>query len=129
MAAHRITTEAGKRSGQPCIRGLRVTVGNVPGSLASGKSGAETLTRRPELEKEGFKPPSGGSGPAGVAVCVVSVPFDGNLSRKLLEPVADLFAGSAPVCVLEIQRAANPESRHLARANGFMKVRTKLISR
>lgn len=32
----RITTQPGKRSGQPCIRGLLITVGNVLGWLASG---------------------------------------------------------------------------------------------
>jgi uncharacterized protein (DUF433 family) len=31
-----ITMEAGKRSGKPCIRGLRITVADVLGYLASG---------------------------------------------------------------------------------------------
>ena len=30
-----ITMEPGKRSGKPCIRGLRMTVGDVLGYLAS----------------------------------------------------------------------------------------------
>jgi uncharacterized protein (DUF433 family) len=32
----RITIEAGKRSGKPCIRGMRITVYDVLSYLASG---------------------------------------------------------------------------------------------
>jgi len=34
----RITIEPGKRSGQPCIRGLRITVADVLDYLAGGMS-------------------------------------------------------------------------------------------
>jgi len=33
-----ITIEPGKRGGKPCVRGLRITVGDVLGWLASGMS-------------------------------------------------------------------------------------------
>ena len=36
-----ITMEPGKRSGKPCIRGLRITVGDVLGYLASGMTHAD----------------------------------------------------------------------------------------
>ena len=36
MEENRITIEPGKRSGQPCIRGLRITVWEVLGWLAAG---------------------------------------------------------------------------------------------
>jgi uncharacterized protein (DUF433 family) len=39
----RITVEPGKRSGQPCIRGLRTTVWDVLGWLAAGMTEAEIL--------------------------------------------------------------------------------------
>jgi hypothetical protein len=39
----RITIEPGKRSGQPCIRGLRITVWDVLGWLATGKSEEQIL--------------------------------------------------------------------------------------
>jgi uncharacterized protein (DUF433 family) len=39
----RITIEPGKRSGQPCIRGLRITVGDVLGWLRAGISKEEIL--------------------------------------------------------------------------------------
>jgi uncharacterized protein (DUF433 family) len=50
----RITIEAGKRSGQPCIRGLRITVWDVLNWLAAGMSESEILSDYPELEREDF---------------------------------------------------------------------------
>ncbi|MDZ4841728.1 MAG: DUF433 domain-containing protein [Hyphomicrobium aestuarii] len=38
-----ITIEPGKRSGKPCIRGMRITVADVLGYLASGMSEDEIL--------------------------------------------------------------------------------------
>jgi uncharacterized protein (DUF433 family) len=55
MVADRITIEPGKRSGQPCIRGLRITVWDVLDWLAAGKSEDEILADYPELEKDDFK--------------------------------------------------------------------------
>lgn len=46
----RITMEPGKRGGRPCIRGMRITVYDVLGWLASGMSEAEVLSDYPELE-------------------------------------------------------------------------------
>lgn len=48
----RITLEPGKRGGKPCIRGMRITVGDVLEYLASGMSTAEILEDFPYLEKE-----------------------------------------------------------------------------
>jgi uncharacterized protein (DUF433 family) len=47
---HRITLEAGKRGGKPCIRGLRITVYDVLALLAEGVSSQEILEDFPELE-------------------------------------------------------------------------------
>lgn len=44
-----ITIEPGKRGGKPCIRGLRITVGDVLGYLASGMGEREILADFPEL--------------------------------------------------------------------------------
>ena len=44
-----ITIEAGKRGGKPCIRGLRITVYEVLGYLASGMTSAEILNDFPDL--------------------------------------------------------------------------------
>lgn len=47
-----ITLEPGKRSGKPCIRGLRITVGDVLGYLASGMTIEEVLDDFPDLTRE-----------------------------------------------------------------------------
>jgi uncharacterized protein (DUF433 family) len=44
-----ITIEPGKRSGQPCIRGLRITVQDVLEYLAGGMSIDELLADFPDL--------------------------------------------------------------------------------
>lgn len=44
-----ITIEAGKRSGKPCIRGMRITVSDVLEYLASGMTIPEILGDFPEL--------------------------------------------------------------------------------
>lgn len=51
----RITIEPGKRSGQPCIRGLRITVWDILSWLAAGMSEREILADYPELESEDFR--------------------------------------------------------------------------
>lgn len=50
----RITIEPGKRGGKPCIRGLRITVNDVLGWLASGMTEQEILEEHPALEKADF---------------------------------------------------------------------------
>lgn len=47
-----ITVEPGKRSGKPCIRGLRMTVGDVLEYLAGGMTVEELLHDFPDLTKE-----------------------------------------------------------------------------
>ena len=47
-----ITIEPGKRSGKPCIRGLRITVYDIFGWLASDMTREEILQDFPELTKE-----------------------------------------------------------------------------
>ena len=51
----RITIESGKRSGKPCIRGLRITVSDVLGYLAAGMTETEILADFPDLEAEDFR--------------------------------------------------------------------------
>lgn len=47
-----ITIEAGKRSGKPCIRNMRITVEDILRYLAAGMSVDEILEDFPELTKE-----------------------------------------------------------------------------
>ena len=51
----RITIEQGKRSGQPCVRGLRITVWDVLSRLAAGMTEREILDDYPELEADDFR--------------------------------------------------------------------------
>jgi uncharacterized protein (DUF433 family) len=44
-----ITIEPGKRGGQPCVRGMRITVYDVLSYLAAGMTEDEVLSDFPEL--------------------------------------------------------------------------------
>ena len=48
----RITQEAGKMGGRPCIRGMRVTVGMIVGQIGAGHSVDDILVDFPYLERE-----------------------------------------------------------------------------
>jgi uncharacterized protein (DUF433 family) len=52
---HIITVEPGKRSGQPCIRGMRITVRDVLEYLAGGMRVEEILADFPELTAEDIR--------------------------------------------------------------------------
>jgi len=52
---NRITIEAGKRGGKPCIRGLRVTVYEVLDLLAAGMTSDQILRDFPDLEEEDIR--------------------------------------------------------------------------
>ncbi len=47
-----ITIEPGKRSGQPCIRGMRITVYDILSYLAAGMKVEEILEDFPQLTNE-----------------------------------------------------------------------------
>ena len=47
-----ITIEPGKRSGKPCIRGLRITVYDILSMLAEGMTYEEILDDYPKLKQE-----------------------------------------------------------------------------
>ena len=51
----RITIDSDIRGGKPCIRGLRITVYDVLGYLASGMSHEEILDDFPDLEEEDIR--------------------------------------------------------------------------
>jgi uncharacterized protein (DUF433 family) len=50
-----ITIEPGKRSGKPCIRGMRITVQDVLDYLASGMTEAEILADFSELTRDDIR--------------------------------------------------------------------------
>lgn len=53
--AHIITMEPGKRSGKPCIRGLRITVSDVLDYLASGMTQQQIIADFPDLTEEDIR--------------------------------------------------------------------------
>jgi uncharacterized protein (DUF433 family) len=52
---HLITVDPGKRSGKPCIRGMRITVYDVLEYLASGMTESEILADFSELTLEDIR--------------------------------------------------------------------------
>ncbi len=51
----RITIEAGKMNGQPCIRGMRITVRRVLEALSAYDSREEVLADYPDLQEEDIR--------------------------------------------------------------------------
>jgi len=54
-----ITQEPGIMSGKACIRGMRVTVGNVVGQIGAGRTVEDLLQDYPYLEREDILQASG----------------------------------------------------------------------
>lgn len=50
-----ITIEPGKRGGKPCVRGMRITVADVLGWLASGLSHEAIIADFPELTEDDIR--------------------------------------------------------------------------
>ncbi len=50
-----VTVEPGRRSGQPCIRGMRIAVRDVLEYLAGGMTAEEVLADFPELTPEDIR--------------------------------------------------------------------------
>ena len=51
----RITVDPAVRFGKPCVRGTRITVGDVLGYLAGGTSEDALLTEFPQLVRDDIK--------------------------------------------------------------------------
>jgi uncharacterized protein (DUF433 family) len=50
-----ITIVPGKRGGRPCVRGLRITVGDVLGWVAAGMSTSEIVDDYPDLTEDDIR--------------------------------------------------------------------------
>ena len=50
-----ITIEPGKRGARPCLRNMRIAVGDVLGWLAAGMTHAEILGEYPELTEDDIR--------------------------------------------------------------------------
>ena len=68
-----ISIEEGKRSGKPCIRGMRITVEDILLWLASGMSFEDIILDFPELNKEDI---------------MVALEFSANQQKKIFYDIA-----------------------------------------
>jgi uncharacterized protein (DUF433 family) len=50
-----ITISSGRRGGRPCVRGMRIAVGDVLGWLAAGMSHDEIRADYPELSEDDIR--------------------------------------------------------------------------
>ena len=50
-----ITSDPQRRHGRPCVRGLRISVGDVLGLLADGQTPAQIVADYPELTPEDIR--------------------------------------------------------------------------
>jgi len=50
-----ISTDPNRRNGRPCVRELRISVGDVLGWLAEGQTPAQVLADYPELTDEDIR--------------------------------------------------------------------------
>lgn len=55
MTFSRITSNPNQMGGIPCIRGLRIPVATIVGSLADGMTSEEILQAYPDLEAEDIR--------------------------------------------------------------------------
>ncbi|MSR65522.1 MAG: DUF433 domain-containing protein [Verrucomicrobiae bacterium] len=55
MKLTRITVNAHRMGGEPCIRGLRIPVATVVGMVADGMTETEILKAYPDLEREDIR--------------------------------------------------------------------------
>lgn len=55
LVAMRVTVNPGVRSGQPILRGTRITVWDILGWLGGGMSESEVLSDYPELTSDDIK--------------------------------------------------------------------------
>jgi uncharacterized protein (DUF433 family) len=51
----RISVDSSVRFGKPCVRGTRITVGDVLGYLAAGTSEDQLITEFPQLTREDLR--------------------------------------------------------------------------
>jgi len=119
MEENRITIEIGKRSGQPCIRGLRITVWEVLGWLAAGMDEDTILSDYPELEAADFPAIFEYAAARRTACRAVKLLLDENLSRRLVRRIADLFPDSAHIGTEGMLQAPDTAVWAYAKANGF----------
>ena len=115
----RITVEAGKMGGKPCIRGLRFTVYDLASYLASGMTEDEILRDFPYLEKEDFQAVYEFFASIPERIAVLEAFVDENLPPRLVHDLADLFPDSTHVSSVELGSTPDAIIWEYAKTHGF----------
>ena len=113
----RITIDPEIRFGKPCVRGTRITVGDVLSYLASGMREDEILSDFPHLTREDIRACLAFAAERERRVVSIPLPkqaarllFDENLAARLVGALADLYPGSVHVSDVGLAPAADRQS-------------------
>ncbi len=104
-----ITIEPGKRSGKPCIRGMRITVYDILEYLAGGMTEAEILEDFSELTSTDIKACLAFAADREKKIIggiPVKLLFDENLSDRITQRIIGFYPDSAQVKTLGLTTAA-----------------------
>ena len=110
----------GLRGGRPVIRGLRITLGDVLGRLASGHERGGDPRGLPRADRGRHpRPPSRPSERGAPPRASMELRLDQNLGQKLADRLSDLFPGPTQARPLGLDRAPDTELRAHAAREGF----------
>ena len=118
-----ITIEPGKRSGKPCIRGMRITVYDILEYLAGGMTEAEVLEDFSELTSQDIKACLAFAADREKKLFVASwvrLLLDENLSDGIVRRIIDLYPDSAHVKILTLTNTDDSIIWEYAHANNFV---------
>ena len=116
----RITVEAGKMGGKPCIRGLRFTVYDLASYLASGMSEEQILREFPDLEKADFPTVYEFFASIPERLAVLEAARCENLPPAAAIDLADLFPESIHVRSVGLASVADGLIWEFAREHGYV---------
>lgn len=100
-----VTAVPGRRGGRPVIRGMRITVGDVLGWLASGMNQAEILAEYPEIKETDI------SAALAFATEREELETEVHRLRAAIERISRRFAGRLPASERLTRDNANSRSR------------------
>jgi predicted nuclease of predicted toxin-antitoxin system/uncharacterized protein (DUF433 family) len=123
----RISLDPTVRFGKPCVRGTRITVGDILGYLAGGMSEGALLVDFPQLSHDDIRAcltyaAERERRTVGISAWTVRLLFDEQLSEALVQRVADEFPGALHVRVLGRGGALDLDVWEMAREHGCVLV-------
>lgn len=117
-----ITIEPGKRSGKPCIRGMRITVYDILEYLAGGMTETEILEDFSELTSEDIKACLSFAADREKIIRgnAVKLLLDENLSDRIISKIIDLYPNSEHVKTLVLTNTDDGVIWEYAKQNAFV---------